>query len=129
QRTSSDGNKIISETSTQFEEMMEQVNHTSNVVTRLNEKMAEIENVISIISTITEQTNLLALNASIEAARAGEAGKGFAVVAAEVRKLAEATVESTSEIDTIIREVKQESAEAVRTMERTNESVRTNADL
>ncbi len=53
---------------------------------------------IKIVQEIARQTDLLALNAAIEAARAGQHGKGFAVVASEVRKLAERSSVSATEI-------------------------------
>ena len=61
----------------------------------------KINALTSAIMSITEQTNLLALNAAIEAARAGEAGKGFAVVADEIRKLADESKKTATEIHNV----------------------------
>ncbi|MDF2613433.1 MAG: methyl-accepting chemotaxis sensory transducer [Clostridia bacterium] len=69
------------------------------------EKLRAVEKIKTLsdaILQISTQTNLLALNASIEAARAGEAGKGFAVVAEEVKKLAEDSKRTVSEIQNTI---------------------------
>jgi hypothetical protein len=75
------------------------VESASAAVTGLHQASAEIAQVTGMIRTIAFETNLLALNAAIEAAHAGEFGAGFGVVAGQVKKLAEAAGNFTSEID------------------------------
>ncbi len=81
---------------------------TSSKVHELGERSREIDEIVTVINSISHQTNRLALDAAIQAAMAGENGKGFGAVAADIRRLAERSKEQVSSITRIVRSVREE---------------------
>lgn len=98
-------------------QVKQKVNAIATAMLELGKKSQKIGGIADIVDEISEQTHLLALNAAIEAAGAGEHGKRFSVVAAEIRRLAERTVEATAQIRGLVEEIQDSTNETVLTTE------------
>ncbi len=106
--TADDGGEVIAEALESLDGLGLVFTQLSQNISALEEASSRVDGVTDMINSLAEQTNLLALNAAIEAARAGDAGRGFSVVADEVRALAEKTVQATSDINSIVSNMKQQ---------------------
>lgn len=114
---SAEGTTVIQNAASEMRKISEAVQSSSAIIQDLGEQSNHITSIVNTIREIADQTNLLALNAAIEAARAGEQGRGFAVVADEVRKLAERTSLSTTEIAGMVEKIQLGTRNAVASME------------
>ncbi len=123
------GGKVVDETIKRMVRIAEVVQKSSMTIKQLGQSSGQIGEIIQVIDDIADQTNLLALNAAIEAARAGEQGRGFAVVADEVRKLAERTTKATKEISAMIKQIQNDTKDAVKAIDEGNAEVETGKEM
>ncbi len=93
--------------------------YLTSLMTKVQDISLAINKIVNTIDAIAGKINILSLNASIEAARAGEYGRGFSIVADEIKKLADSSQESASEIGRIIKEM----MESVKTVTASTEEV------
>ncbi len=103
------GKEMVEELNVKTEDTVRISKTLVNEILELQEKSEKIVEIVDAIDEIAEQTNLLSLNASIEAARAGTYGKGFQVVAAEIKKLADSSMDADRRIREIIQSINENS--------------------
>ncbi len=110
-------NTAVGDAVQRMQQIRGSVVQASSKMSELGESSKRIGHIVEVIRQISEQTSLLALNASIEAAHAGEQGRGFAVVADEVSSLARRVGQSAKDIEALIQTVKEQTSDAISSME------------
>jgi len=99
------GTKAVEQTLEAMATLKTKVQDMQGQIMQLSEQTDRIGNISTVVSDLANQTNMLALNAAVEAVRAGEQGKGFGVVASEIRKLADRSKKSGTQINLLVADI------------------------
>jgi methyl-accepting chemotaxis protein len=97
-------------------------------IERLREEMAEIEEIIGVITEIARRTNILAVNARIESSRSEATGQGYSVVADEIRELAEEAQDAAGDVEQRIDRIRAQTEDTANDITSTRERADEAAD-
>ncbi|MDH5543971.1 MAG: methyl-accepting chemotaxis protein [Gammaproteobacteria bacterium] len=117
------GSQAVQETIKGMHIIVDDIRESSIRIKRLGETSQEIGDIVELINDIAEQTNILALNAAIKASNSGDGGVAFAGVADEVQQLADRVTQATGKIESLVRNIQQDTAKAVEAMEQSTGDV------
>jgi len=113
QKTAHEGQGIVEQSVANLVRLQQMTNEAGQQIAGLGERIRRIEGIVDLISTVAAETKLIAFNAAIEAARAGDVGRGFAVVASEVKSLAESVAASSTEIRSMVGDIRGSTSNAI----------------
>ncbi len=118
------GYAIIKSNLEKMDEIQTTNSDTIAGIRSLGTQIESIWEVVNIINGIADQTKIIAFNAELEASAAGEAGRNFQIVATEVRRLADSTVASTTEIKARIDDIQRSSDNLILASEKGTDRIR-----
>jgi methyl-accepting chemotaxis protein WspA len=106
--------------------LMQDTSVVSSHLNAISKKAGNIGSIVTTIAKVADRTNLLSMNAAIEAEKAGDAGQGFSVVAREIRRLADQTASSTTDIGHMVSQMQGTVAAGIEGMDQFIKQVRIN---
>ena len=118
------GGETLQQLRRNYDVLYSAVESISKRLSIINDNAEKITAVATAIAEINKRTNILSLNASIEAEKAGGAGLGFSVVARQIRRLADKTSKSASDIENAVRQMQSSVNSGVMEMDRFGASMR-----
>jgi methyl-accepting chemotaxis protein len=123
------GTALVQSTIDKMSEIRKKNTDTISGIRLLAERIKDIWGIVDIINSIVEQTRIIAFNASLEASTAGEAGRNFQIVASEIKRLADSTNDSTTEIQNRITEIQKAANNLIVVSEEGTERIRQGYEL
>lgn len=111
--SANEGYLTLQGTAVTMNEIRQKVNLIADRILALNSVAQRIREVTLLIDTLSNETHLLALNAAIESAGAGEEGVRFGVVAGHVRKLSQRSRVAAIEIQQLVSQIQNATANSV----------------